>query len=292
MAALSQLKQIKYAMECSELVLARNEPAATFWALPASSASCARFVLDLFFNGSPHTESTHTYLIQSHTSRLSFSDVSVPDGDPSFPLGNGIAIAKNPATEVDWVICDLDDDPLSETSPHHAGITIDATLVTPLIRVRGFVRLDAHFLTFEPMLADDAADDLNERHGCATLEFDRAKAKRRHQWSLDRLRSVRQRRFQLEHSALEFFFDVAENVFLDFASPNDQHRVIQEIALLKPANFDAVFMSPPRNLLRKLDLTKQWQERKISNFQYLSALNVISGPTFQDLNQYPMLPLF
>jgi hypothetical protein len=91
--------------------------------------------------------------------------------------------------------------------------------------------------------------------------------------SLDRLRSVRQRRFQLEHSALEFFFDVAENVFLDFASPNDQHRVIQEIALLKPvqkkfvslpnidhldqANFDAVFMSPPRNLLRKLDLTKQ-----------------------------------
>lgn len=37
-------------------------------------------------------------------------------------------------------------------------------------------------------------------------------------------------------------------------------------------------------------VTQQWKERQITNWEYLIALNQISGRTFQDLMQYPVFP--
>lgn len=37
-------------------------------------------------------------------------------------------------------------------------------------------------------------------------------------------------------------------------------------------------------------ITQQWREGQLSNWEYLTALNVISGRTYQDLMQYPVFP--
>ncbi len=37
-------------------------------------------------------------------------------------------------------------------------------------------------------------------------------------------------------------------------------------------------------------VTQQWKERQLTNWEYLIALNQISGRTFQDLMQYPVFP--
>lgn len=37
-------------------------------------------------------------------------------------------------------------------------------------------------------------------------------------------------------------------------------------------------------------VTQQWKERQLTNWEYLMALNQISGRTFLDLMQYPVFP--
>jgi hypothetical protein len=46
----------------------------------------------------------------------------------------------------------------------------------------------------------------------------------------------------------------------------------------------------PRAIFKKSNLTELWKKRKISNFEYLMALNRMAGRTFNDIAQYPVFP--
>lgn len=60
--------------------------------------------------------------------------------------------------------------------------------------------------------------------------------------------------------------------------------LVKKIKLTK--NFCFLFSSDT-----KLNIvTQQWREGQLSNWEYLTALNLISGRTYQDLMQYPVFP--
>jgi hypothetical protein len=46
----------------------------------------------------------------------------------------------------------------------------------------------------------------------------------------------------------------------------------------------------PRTVFKKSKYTELWRKRKISNFEYLMALNKMAGRTFNDIAQYPVFP--
>lgn len=46
----------------------------------------------------------------------------------------------------------------------------------------------------------------------------------------------------------------------------------------------------PRTVFRKSGLTDLWRKRKISNFEYIMALNRMAGRSFNDITQYPVFP--
>lgn len=46
----------------------------------------------------------------------------------------------------------------------------------------------------------------------------------------------------------------------------------------------------PRTVFKNTHLTELWQKRKISNFEYIMALNHMAGRTFNDITQYPVFP--
>ena len=46
----------------------------------------------------------------------------------------------------------------------------------------------------------------------------------------------------------------------------------------------------PSHYFEQYNITRAWQERAISNFDYLMALNTIAGRSFNDLSQYPIFP--
>lgn len=46
----------------------------------------------------------------------------------------------------------------------------------------------------------------------------------------------------------------------------------------------------PRVVFKKSKLTDLWRKGKITNYQYIMALNLMAGRTFNDITQYPVFP--
>lgn len=98
------------------------------------------------------------------------------------------------------------------------------------------------------------------------------------------------RRYRLRDSALELFFRNGSSHFLDFPASTKSRR--NEIARLLysflPRSVPKQW--PGRVLPHLASTTKAWQNRQISNFDYLMALNTFAGRSFNDLTQYPVFP--
>jgi hypothetical protein len=109
------------------------------------------------------------------------------------------------------------------------------------------------------------------------------------QWPLDQIREVHLRRYMHQRSALEIFLVDQTNYFLNF-SKSERGRTYGKLLSVRPPNLIYADSRSPAELLRKSGLTRLWQERQISNFDYLMHLNTIAGRTYNDLNQYPVFP--
>ncbi len=65
--------------------------------------------------------------------------------------------------------------------------------------------------------------------------------------------------------------------------------------LMKPPNMTPFFGRVPAAIVQRWTVpglahnyTRAWELREISNFEYIMALNTISGRSFNDLGQYPV----
>ena len=107
---------------------------------------------------------------------------------------------------------------------------------------------------------------------------------------LSMLREMHARRYNLRHTALEFFSIDQTNHLINFGSTALRDKVYH---CIKEQDTPALIYAGLRDgakLLEKSGLTKRWQQRKISNFEYLMQLNTLAGRTYNDLNQYPVFP--
>jgi len=46
----------------------------------------------------------------------------------------------------------------------------------------------------------------------------------------------------------------------------------------------------PKRILKKRGLTEDWINWRISNFEYIMHLNILTGRSYNDLSQYPIMP--
>jgi hypothetical protein len=101
------------------------------------------------------------------------------------------------------------------------------------------------------------------------------------------------RRYRLQDTALELFFNqgvIHQNVFYNF-DLETRNKVVNILSAISPRT--AVRQYPNMSLnsfLWASGYTEAWLERKISNFDYLMALNTLSGRTYNDISQYPVFP--
>ena len=90
------------------------------------------------------------------------------------------------------------------------------------------------------------------------------------------------RRYQLKDVALEFFLTSGETHLIVFDSVTTRNSLFAILSragvsgLLKSANLEVT--------------TKLWRQGHLTNFQYLLELNRLSGRTFNDLMQHPVMP--
>ncbi|KDO23700.1 hypothetical protein SPRG_10478 [Saprolegnia parasitica CBS 223.65] len=120
---------------------------------------------------------------------------------------------------------------------------------------------------------------------------------RSHRWKLKDVVAVYLRRYRLRESALELFLRDGSTHFIDFhmdganaalttSIRNDTIRTL--LALVPNAAIKQWPGFPVSRMLGRL--TREWQARSLSNYEYLMALNTLAGRTFNDLTQYPVFP--
>lgn len=95
------------------------------------------------------------------------------------------------------------------------------------------------------------------------------------------------RRYNFFKSSFEIYTKSGRSYFFNVYFPEVKDEIIKIITKLNPKiekflNFQAE--------LEKNDYTAKWVRHEISNFEYLMIINLISGRSFHNINEYPVFP--
>ncbi|KAJ1384145.1 hypothetical protein B484DRAFT_410900, partial [Ochromonadaceae sp. CCMP2298] len=143
--------------------------------------------------------------------------------------------------------------------------------------------------SFEP---EDGHKDDN-----AAVNLVKQRRMRRRRWVLSSVSAIYMRRFRLRDSAIEVFFRKGKhrNFFVDFGHTKDNARERNDFsrALMSAAPHTAFKQVPSmsaQRLVYEHKVQERWVAGKMSNFDYLMALNTLAGRSYNDLCQYPVFP--
>ncbi|GAA5921426.1 hypothetical protein JCM3775_003043 [Rhodotorula graminis] len=121
-------------------------------------------------------------------------------------------------------------------------------------------------------------------------------------WTWTDLRQVHERRFLFRNCALELFFVDGQGFFITFLGGRQAdaladladhcpHAVASGSLSFSDPSFSGKLGDAFLGQRTKLErMTKQWEQRQISNFEYLMFLNTSSGRSYYDLTCYPVMP--
>ncbi|KAL8292462.1 hypothetical protein RQP46_001074 [Phenoliferia psychrophenolica] len=151
---------------------------------------------------------------------------------------------------------------------------------------------DQHLQT----LADLAGRDSKK----AVSDLDTAHRSRRWTWS--DVIEVHERKYLFRDVGLELFFADGRSFLLTF-SHDQRSRAYGLLAEYAPSavafgslnvtgsSFGSKMQDVMLGQRTKLDrMTKRWEKREVSNFEYLMFLNTSAGRTYNDLTNYPVFP--
>lgn len=125
---------------------------------------------------------------------------------------------------------------------------------------------------------------------------------RSRKWAYSDIASIAERKFVFRDVALEITFVDGRSYLMVFA-PGVRAEILQALAPKLPmavAQNAAVYTGSDGRIpialarlseqgeLRKI--TRRWENREISNFEYLMAVNSFSGRTYNDVTAYPVFP--
>lgn len=120
---------------------------------------------------------------------------------------------------------------------------------------------------------------------------------RRRRWTVSSISAVYLRRYRLRETAIEVFFRRGKHrhFFVDFGHTKEDTKMRLNFAraLMEAAPASAFKQWPlmsPFRLVSEHKIQDRWLRGEMSNFEYLMALNTISGRSFNDLCQYPVMP--
>jgi hypothetical protein len=120
---------------------------------------------------------------------------------------------------------------------------------------------------------------------------------RRRRWTVSSISAVYLRRYRLRETAIEVFLRRGKHrhFFVDFGPSKEdaKTRLAFARALMEAAPSTAFKQWPlmsPYRLVSEHRIQDRWVRGDMSNLEYLMALNTISGRSFNDLCQYPVMP--
>ncbi|GAM17220.1 hypothetical protein SAMD00019534_003950 [Acytostelium subglobosum LB1] len=160
--------------------------------------------------------------------------------------------------------------------------TTQCDYVTPMNVKKGRLDITSVHITFTEELTDEAAAASAAQLGAPRMPKIKT-------WACEEIKDVHLRRYLLRGSALEVFMRDQTTFFLNF-SKNDRNKVFSKIHSVRRTYYKESMANSlsPQDTLKKA--MADWQQRRMSNFDYLMTLNTLAGRTYNDLTQYPVLP--
>lgn len=160
----------------------------------------------------------------------------------------------------------------------------------------GYLSFNGEEIFFRSSLSsvDENGNLILEDSAAINLNKDSNKIRRR-KWRIEYASHIFLRRYRLRDSALEVFFNKGKHrsFFVDFGHTKEnvknRNSFINALyAKISPKCFKQYPNTIPYNKI--LEIQKKWMTSKISNFDYLMALNTLAGRSYNDLCQYPVMP--
>ncbi len=113
----------------------------------------------------------------------------------------------------------------------------------------------------------------------------------RKQWLISQILELHGRRYVLRPTALEILFSDGQSVFFNFPQGFDSaRRVYQRLVSFVGSQIRYHYLEEPDKALQRYKFTENWVAGRISNFEYLMQINSFAGRTYNDLEQYFVMP--
>ena len=112
------------------------------------------------------------------------------------------------------------------------------------------------------------------------------------EWQLDFIREIQKKQILQKRTALEIYL-VDGSTFLFNFPEGELEEVSQKLVRMRKTrcpNLVYYGSLDSKKILDKANITKKWQNREMTNFEYLMWLNSLSGRSFNDITQYPIFP--
>jgi Beige/BEACH domain/PH domain associated with Beige/BEACH len=172
---------------------------------------------------------------------------------------------------------------------------IPCDILKPFYKRSGSVTLTSHSIIFFDDLDITSPKDLeNPQDNIFFFKYQKKPTSLLYKIiPLPDIRELQKRRFLGRKTAIEIFLMNGKSLMLNFLNSEDRDTFGKKILRQrsqKAFNLKYYDTLDPRKILKKRELTEQWMQWKISNFEYITLLNQLAGRSYNDLSQYPVFP--
>jgi hypothetical protein len=122
-------------------------------------------------------------------------------------------------------------------------------------------------------------------YACCTIDYDHLKKYKRIIIEYNNIKEVVNRTFFYTWVSLEIFMKDGKSYFFNFFNEDTNKDFTEYLKQKKIPVIDNI-----NKYFKKEEFAKKWKEEKISTFDYLLLLNKFTSRSYNDPNQYPVMP--
>ena len=144
------------------------------------------------------------------------------------------------------------------------------------------------------IVTSHSSEEKNEDDRMMFEHYPRKNEKTIYKFNLYYLKEVIKKQMVDTRTALELDFCNGRSILLNFAFEETREKFciglnkLRELQYCPQLKYDPTL--DPIKIIEKIKLTEEWLNWRISNFDYLMALNMFSSRSFYNFSQYPVFP--
>ena len=171
-------------------------------------------------------------------------------------------------------------------------ITYECEMITVKGSIFGKIYVFDNCLLFKSELKNDKREkELNNKeeyyfdYACCTVDYDHIKIDKKIVLEFNNIKEVVNRTFFYSWISFEIFLKNGKSFLFNLFVEETNYDMLE---FLKQKKIPVIRKAT--EYFRKEEFAKKWREEKITTFDYILLLNKFSSRTYNDPNQYPIMP--